>query len=415
MSKYNKTVADNGDIIYSKKVDVKKTAKDIMQRNTDIPSEISRLKGELEDEIAYRQKISSQAMDPRKRAERGVQFKGRIEDLKTTQEKIDKIIRSLRSYGVRVRKEALVRGKIVYEGGHVTMFNSNDIKRMKLDVFEDNSRGVISNDLRDYMLITLESVSKEIERVEAYNEAVDAYVSDQREKFVDFIRESYNVGLISDLQKEVMLEMAEDDFIFEAPNPDMIPELVSAYIEAAKEGNEDKKGFIKEQIEAAKELKNVANGSDDSSDDVVTEGTDCSILEKLESLKVKLTDEERATAERFDELIANGGEVKSEEPKDDKKKEDPEEVDSKKEDKPEDESENVPEEEGGSAEGEQVKESVVESVSDKITTGFESVVLESSITDADVEGIMNYVAEAVEDSVYSEEDKARIERLLKMR
>ena len=394
--RYQKTTADNGDIIYSKKHDFKKTAKEIVTKNMDIDTIIKDLKSELSDKVKYRKTISLQATDPRKKADLGIQLKGRTEDLKNNQKEIDDIIRKLNRLGVGVNRKALSRDKIVYEGGHFTMFKSEDITRMKLDVFEESAAGKISDDFRDYCLVLLEAVSKNIAREEAYCEAVENIISAQRDNFVTYIKESHNAGLISAIQAEVMLELANDDFMFEAPTPDKLPDLVKSYLEAAKEGDEEKKEAIKKQIDTAKELKEIASPEED----VVTEGADCSIVEKLEALKVKLSKEEREMAERFDEMIAAGGECK-EEPAKEEKEEKNEPVEEGK--KSEEEKAEEP------VEGEEVKESTMEREIGKM---FESVVIESSVTEDEGTAMVDYMTEAVADGVYSEEDLARVKRLL---
>jgi len=422
--KYIPTTAANGEIVYTKKNDFKAAAKEIMNRGKDVPSMVQSITSDLKDAVEYRKTISRQALDHRMPAEKGVQYKGRMEDLNKIQKEINMLVNKLKRYGVRVNKQALAHDKVVYEGGHLTMFTTEDLKRMKLDIFEENVANKISDDLRDYMLIVIESTMDQVVRTQTYLEKVEEVINGQREHFVAFVTESHNEGLISALQKEVLLEMAEDDFMFEAPTPDKLPELVQSFLEAAEAGDEDKKAAIKEQIDVAKSLKEIEGGSTDKApvdnkEGAVTEGAkeECSIVEKLEALKVKLSDEERAIAEKFDELIANGGEepVKEEQKEEDTKEDDPKTEEPKEEPKEE----------------EPVKESteepvVEEPVTEEPTTVVESEVqplensvvvestIESSLSKEEGDSLLAYVKESVADGVYSEEDAARIEKMLKL-
>ena len=393
-TKYNKTTASNGDIIYSKSPDFKKTAKEIAQKGRNIPEEIEAAKSQLEEKVKYKTKITSQALNPNKAAERGVQAKGREDDIKTTQKEIDSLVKKLSRLGVKVRTELLPRGKVVYyEGGHDNMFTTTDLKKFKLEVFEETASGNISKDLCDYMIISLEAAMKETSKYEAYMEKVNAIIDSSRRKYVKYVNESFEAGLITDLQKDVMLELAEDNFMFEDAKPDRIPELVNAFIEAAKEGNEDKKEAIKEQIDSAKELKEAEKELDE---EVVEEGANCSIVEKLEAIKAKLTPEEKEMAKRFDEMLAEGNTEEAEEPEEDKKEEKPEGAE---------EGEETPEE--PAKEEKDVKESVL--------AAFESVGVKSSVTTEDADLMMEFMTEAVDDNVYSNADRLRIERILKNR
>lgn len=411
--KYIPTTAANGEIVYTRKNDFKAAAKEIMNRGKDVPSMVQSITSDLKDAVEYRKTISKQALDHRMPAEKGVQYKGRMEDLNKIQKEINMLVNKLKRYGVRVNKEALAHDKVVYEGGHLTMFTTEDLKRMKLDIFEENVANKISDDLRDYMLIVIESAMDQVVRTQTYLEKVEEVISEQRNNFVAFVTESHNEGLISALQKEVLLEMAEDDFMFEAPTPDKLPELVQSFLEAAEAGDEDKKEAIKEQIDVAKSLKEIEDGGKEKAIDkegAVTEGAkeECSIVEKLEALKVKLSDEERAMAEKFDELIANGGEEPvKEEPK---KEEEPKDDDPKTEEPKEEPKEEEPVKES-TEEPTPVVESEVQSLENSVVV--ESTI-ESSLSKEEGDSLLAYVKESVADGVYSEEDAARIEKMLKL-
>lgn len=385
--KYVKTTAKDGTVVYGTKHQFNKVARDI-QKNHDatVDGTIDKLKNELKDLVEYRNKLNKQATNPKSAPSKGDQHKGLLEDLNDTTSDIHKVVGKLHNVGVKVNRVALSKGKVVYEKEMDNMFTTSEIKEMRLEVFEENAAKRISDDLRDYLLTALETVSKEMEAVEAYNEAVEKIVSSKRDRFVKFITESYQEGLIDSLQKEVMLEMAEDDFMFAPPTTDRIPELVSSYLEAAEAGDDVKKAEIKKDIDDAKALKDI---EDKVNDDVVTEGAECSIVEKLESLKIKLTPEEKAMAENFDKMIEEkmNGKEKSE-------GEEPEE-------KPEEPAKEEPTEE--------------KTLTESVAGMFGSISVASGVTDEMAESMKEYMTEAVADHVYSEEDLARVNRLLAMR
>lgn len=431
---YVKTTAKDGSMIYTTKKQFVKAAERERVRRENLPTgspagtvsaEVGRLMNELSDKVKYLKRIQMEATDPRKRQEKGTQFKGREDDMKTTKNDIDKCVKGLYSLGVKVNKDALRRGKVVYEGGHDIMFTNNEIKSMKLDIFEENAKGLISNELRDYMLTVLESVSGEIERFRVFNERVNEKIDAQRERFNHFITESFNAGLITSTQYEVFAEMANDNFLFDVAMPDQLPGLVSSYLEAAKENDEVKKAEIKAKIDEANEMKALEAGSE-----VVTEGADCSIVEKLESLKIKLSDEEKEMAEKFDQMIADamdkedkkeepaeGEEPAGEEPKDEPVKEGAED----KGDEPK--TEDPVTDEGGKGEEEPATgeeptgeepndEPVKEGAEDTIVSGFDAVVCESSMTEDEANDVIKFMTEAVNDNVYSEEDLTRVRRMI---
>ena len=432
---YIKTTAKDGSTIYTTKKQFAKAAERERIRRENLPTgspdgtvsaEVGRLMNLLGDKVKYLKRIQMEASDPKKRQEKGTQFKGRMDDMKNTKTDIDKCVKDLYSLGVKVNKDALKRGKVVYEGGHDIMLTTNEIKSMKLDVFEENSKGLISNELRDYMLTVLESVSGEIERLRVFNEKVNEKIDAQRERFNHFITESFNAGLITSTQYEVFAEMANDNFLFDVAMPDQLPGLVSSYLEAAKENDEVKKAEIKAKIDEANEMKALESGNE-----VVTEGADCSIVEKLESLKIKLSDEEKEMAEKFDQLIADAmnkddkkEEPASEEPAEgEPSKEEPvkegaeEKVEEPKADEP------AKEDKGGKGEEEPVteepageepsgEEPVEEGVENTIVSGFDAVVCESSLTEDEANDVISFMTEAVNDNVYSEDDLARVRKMI---
>ena len=385
MDKYNITTSQNGNITnysYTNKKEDKREAKRLAARNTpEVQTRINDLKQSLTKLVSEYKMVGGTGIDSNRKAERGTQLKGRIEHHGDLKKKIDDTVSELKRLGCSVNPDALKRGKIVYkEGVENTMFSMTDIKSMKLDIFEENAVGKISDGLRDYMLTAIESVVPAVEKMDAYLEAVAEKMNVKRDHFVEYVQESLNMGLINMRQHEVLMELAQDDFMFEGPQPEEIPAMVMAYIEAAKEGDEEAKAEIKKDIDEAKEMKAMKDAAET---EPVTEGADCSIVEKLESLKCKLTDEEKAMAEKFDQMIADGmkKEAPAEEPAEDGEGEGEE---PEKEEKP-------------------VKESVEEI--------FEKVSVNTGRA-ATADDIMDYMLEAVEANVMSEEDFMRMGALM---
>ena len=393
-SKYNITEVQKGestDYSFTNKKDDKRLAKKISKMETPKVKEyIEQLKEDLAKEVKNHRNIGATYLKPGQKAERGVQKAGREAVHAAGAEKIRNIVSELERYDIKVNRDALKRGVILYEKGEFDMLTSKDIRTYKLEIFEENAAGNLSDELRDYMLCALESVSPIVGRYEEYLEAVNSKIEERRNHFVEFVKESYNVGLLNSRQMEVMYELAEDDYMFEGPSPEDIPGLVMNFIEAAKEGNYGLKEEITCLIDEAKALKQMRESVYDT-ENVFNEGADCSVVDKLESLKIKLTDEEKAMAEKFDEMIANAmegesGEDDGEEPSDDGKDE------GKKEDKKEEEKEG---------------KSVNEYVEDRFTSvSMEGVNLSSK------EEILDFMVEGVNNSLYTEEDYRRLETVL---
>ena len=231
MSKYNITTSQNGNITnysYTNKKADRREAKILAARNTpEVQTRINDLKQSLSNLVSEYKMVGGTGIDSNRKAERGDQLKGRLTHHKDLKKKIDDTVSELRRLGCSVNPDALKRGKIVYkEGVENTMFSMTDIKSMKLDIFEENAAGKITDNMRDYMLTVIESVTPAVERMDAYLEAVAEKMNAKRDHFVEFVQESLNVGLINMRQHEVLMELAQDDFMFEGPQPEDIPERI---------------------------------------------------------------------------------------------------------------------------------------------------------------------------------------------
>lgn len=214
---------------------------------------------------------------------------------------------------------------IIENGGNKNMYTVSDFKKMKVDVYEDASKGKISDNLKNYLLTYLERCIAEVNAKEAIMESVNEEVNTQKANFTEFVNASFEEGLITKKQHDIMLEMAEDDIMYdtevvtvESVNAD-ISALVDAYLEAADNNDEESKAEIKAALESAKEIKAVLEG-----------GKDCGeIQSKLDELEIELTDDEKKIVKALDKKICDaqngdaGEEAPVEDSKEDKKEDAP--------------------------------------------------------------------------------------------
>ncbi|MDE6491856.1 MAG: hypothetical protein K2L37_01745, partial [Lactobacillus sp.] len=294
--------------------------------------------------------------------------------------------------------------KVVYkesvvEGGFDTM-NRDDIKAMRLDVYEDAAAGKITDNLKNYLLTYLEYVDLQLEKGEVFTEAVSGIIEQKRSDFIDFIDKSFNEGAIDRYQRDIMLEMSGEDFMFDVPTPDMIPDLVAQYLEAAKEGDDATKEQIKEKLDTAKDLEKIAD-EEQGNEDEVTESACETLKQKLSELKVDLTDEEKDLVDKLDDKIKkakNGNCNKEDTDYDDDSDEEPDEEEEEETD------EEPPKKKGGKEEApEEEEKEVKESVNSFNKSG---------LTRKEKKEMLSYVQEAADDGIYSEEELKRIVRML---
>lgn len=375
--------------------------KDLNEKN--VNKKIGQLKRELSATMKEIADNEREAMNPNKTSDKGIQKTGRLQYAKTLTKKKGDIVRALAQLGVSVNSEALKHGKIQYEryeesveeGEYKIMMTKQDLKQMKIDVFEESASGKISDNFRDYLLLRLESVENDIDQNEAVNYVVEAAIDEQRDKFVEYISESYNAGLISDLQRDVMLELANEDYMYSVATPDRIPEYVHQYLEAAEAGDEEGKQQAAKKINEAKE---VQNASDDGGCD---DGAAFSLKEKIKEAKITLTDDEKKLADKLDEKLSkalNGEE--SEEPADTSDDTTDESADDSG-----DESGKKKPKKGKKADSDVTDSESNDSGSDDSS---EDAKTESTVDD----DIWNYVQEAADNGVYSEDELNQIKSTL---
>lgn len=377
MAKYTRITVDGKDVYNRIPGPIEATVKKFTNKNKKLllpKSQIDALKLELEKEHSEVRRIMKQAQNPKTAADLGDQKKGRVLDVSSRKEKIDRLCKQLAANGVKVRPESLNMSKIQYVEGVTDMLNMSEVKSIKLDIFEKGASGAISKNMQDYLLTYIEGVENEVAQMENHSAIMESVYADQKDEFVTFVREAYENNMITGKQYEVLTLLAnEHELLYESPE-ESIPELVEQFLEAAEEGNEERKAQIRNRIETVNKLR----------ENVVTEGASCeSIAEKLEELKIKLSDEEKAVVEKIDEAIKEkmkGCEEKKpeEDPKEDVK----------------DGGDGEVEGEGEGEEEEPVKESSL------------------NITIADKEELYNYLNESVENGVYTEEDKKRISTMI---
>lgn len=349
---------------------------------------IQNLKSQLEKEVSHYADITREVTNPRGVNEVGTQAKGRQNDIKVTKNNINKLVSDLSKQGVRVKQHSIWSNfKVVYEGGYDIM-DRNEIKQMRLDVYEDAASGKISENMKEYLLTYLEYVDMQLQKENAYTEAVTNIIEKKRSDFIDYVERSREMGYIDNRQYEVMLEMSGEDFMFETPTPDDIPDLVMQYLEAAKDGDEEAKEQIKEKLDTAKELEKAAN----SEDDEVTEGACETIKDKIKELKIKLTDEEKEIVDKLDEKMkeAMGDECEGEES----------------------EGSDEPEGEDGKddSDGKGNKDKKDEAPVEESTAGF---LPKSGLSKKDKDDMIAYVKEAADEGVYTREELQNIINMLK--
>jgi hypothetical protein len=358
-----------------------------------VDATVRNLKKALSDTMKELSDNEKEAMNPRKQAEYGIQKTGRLKYADTLTKKRGDIVRALGEMGVYVNPEALKHGKIQYEtyeesvkeGEYKTM-TTQDLKQMKIDVFEESASGKISDNFRDYLLLRLESVENEVEKNEAVNSVVEAAIEEQRDQFVDYIVESYNAGLITDLQRDVMLELASEDYMYSVATPDRIPDYVRQYLEAAEAGDEEGKEEAAKKINEAKDVQDAAD--DGGCDD----GESFSLKEKIKEAKITLTDEEKKLADKLDEKLSkalSGGSDDSGDSSDD----DSDDSGKKKGKK------------SKSDDGDNADDGSDDSGSDD---SGDTSTNESAMNDE----IWNYVQEAADDGIYSDEEINQIKNTL---
>lgn len=302
---YKRTVASDGNTIYSKSgpiTDSIKKIKMIGKTPESISSDIARLKKTLEDANAEQRKIMKQAADPTKRAETNEQKKGRIAHTHELTKTIHSCVKQLKKLGVGVKMNTMDGQKIQYiEGGQNDMLTLDEIKSMKVDVYRDASAGKISGNFKNALLGYLEYVQADLELTEKVSENIQ----EQRDEFTEFVEAAYDNGYITMKQRDVMLELAGDDeLLYEDPNDrrSRMDNLILSYLEAAAEGDEEKKEEVKDKMEEEKESSD--SSDDDSSDSDTDDSVVQALKDKAEGLKVNLTDEEKEILDKIEEKIS---------------------------------------------------------------------------------------------------------------
>lgn len=277
---YEKTVNSKGDVVFVPKVSQRTLDK---ISSPTLLAEKKALKQKLQ-EINNDMKASMRGAGSVTRSvDKKEAMKARVQDFKDMKKNRSLIINQLERLGVRVVPDSLNYSKIeyresaIFEGGNDMFYTDEAIDTMRLNIFESERTGDISSNMKDYLLLTIESA------IEDYNESVEekatyaAMLEAASDEYVAtkvFIYESFEAGEITEEQKDIMLDSlgSEEEYTdkavkkeLEKPVDDGVDEevvkesgaeiiagLASLYVEACHEGNEDLKKQIASKIEAVK-------------------------------------------------------------------------------------------------------------------------------------------------------------------
>ena len=329
---YVKTRNSSGDVVYMK--GVPDSISSSFNSVDDVKDKISSLKSSLEDVMGEMRDVNRGITSPNRSYDNNGSKKARMKDMKSLQAEKNKIINSLASLGVHVVPQSLYGSKIQYresadEGGTNVMFTDAEINKMRLAVHESARSGEISDTLKDYLLLTIEST------VEDYNEHLlneemhAMWVEEAKENYATaklHLFESFEAGIINEDQLSTMLESLgeEEDYVDkevsdkeskkaaesdEEDEPmdedivkenaeEFIAELTNLYIEACKEGNECAKAKIKEKLEEVKKIK----------DGVKEKGKEklSSVKKKLKEVSEKLSAKDKEKVNMMRKRVSGG-------------------------------------------------------------------------------------------------------------
>lgn len=327
---YIKTRNSSGDVVYMK--GVPDSLSSSFNSVDDVKDKISSLKSSLEDVMGEMRDVNRGITSPNRSYDNNGAKKARMKDMKSLQTEKNKIINSLASLGVHVVPQSLYGSKIQYresadEGGINVMFTDAEINKMRLAVHESARNGEISDTLKDYLLLTIEST------VEDYNEHLlneemhAMWVEDAKENYANaklHLFESFDAGVINEDQLSTMLESlgseeeyvdkevsdkeskkAEDteeepmdEEIVKENADELLAELTNLYIEACKEGNECAKAKIKEKLE---KVKNIKDGVKEKGKEKLS-----SVKKKLKEVSEKLTDKDKEKVNMMRKRVSGG-------------------------------------------------------------------------------------------------------------
>jgi len=282
--------------------------------NPNNKSEVKDLCNKLKNVQNILKLLNNQQRDAIYSKVRESQRKGENYDIKALNAERESIIKDLGELGYDVKPSGDMSKPIkvsnpsdpkevyyIENGGNKNMYTVSDFKKMKVDVYEDASKGKISDNLKNYLITYLEKCIIEANAKEAIMESVNEEIESQKSNFTEFVNASFEEGLITERQHDIMLEMAEDSIMYdtdvvtlESVNDD-ISALIDAYLEAADNNDEDAKDEIKSALESAKDIKMMLEG-----------GKDCGeIQSKLDELKIELTDDEKKIVAALDKKICD--------------------------------------------------------------------------------------------------------------
>jgi len=372
---------------------------------------ISDIKSDLSQANADKQAIIHQMFGNRmKGVTSDVEANGAKYHMKKLNKRIDEDTNKLgsRGIGVYIPSPNSKNKNIRYsEGVENTMLTTSTIDRMENDIFMESENNQISDNFRDYMYAYLEQVRYTLERDEALSEIVMEELNNRRNVMCEAVEDRFYNGDISRREAQYLLEQADDMSSYDIVYPEDIPAIVNAYLEASRYDDEDTMMRLSSLLESANYIKDrmdelgyYTEAEDDDTDSDSADDDDSSsddddpfsIADKLDELKITLTDKEKELIEKIDEDIKKAYEKNKKGDKDDS--DDSDDDDSSSDDSGDDDSDD--------------DDSSSKSTSESVKEIFESVEIDNEPNYAMTDKMVDYLKESVYDGTYDLEDARRV-------
>ncbi len=283
-SKLERYTNSNGDVVYGPSMHLVKIYPGTKK---ELNNEISGLKRNLNDIQRQMTAVNRGITSSKRSYDDCIAADARVKDYSSLLKERKKIIRSLAQLGVNVIPESLSGTKIEYresaEEGGIKMYTDEQINQMRLSVYEAAEDGSISDNLKNYLLLTIESTIEDYNTYVNNQAKYDLWEEEARENYNTaklHLYESFDEGYINEDQLSIMIESLGDeesyvdkevsakkekdldadtdtesevsDDITEESARDLINSLTALYIEACKDGDDDMKCKIKKDIEKIK-------------------------------------------------------------------------------------------------------------------------------------------------------------------
>ena len=274
----------NGDVVYGPSVHMVKI---YPGNKKELNNEISSLKRNLNDIQRQMTAVNRGITSSKRSYDTSSAANARVKDYSSLLKERKKIIYSLAQLGVNVIPESLSGTKIEYresaEEGGIKMYTDEQINQMRLSVYEAAEDGSISENLKNYLLLTIESTIEDYNTYVNNQAKYDLWEEEARENYKTaklHLYESFDEGYINEDQLCTMIESLGDedsyvdkevaskkekdleadtnkeaevsDDITEESARELVASLTELYIEACKDGDEGAKCKIKKDIEKIK-------------------------------------------------------------------------------------------------------------------------------------------------------------------